>query len=126
MKIYHKITALVLIAVILLTGCSSTEISENQTDTEEKEIIHFYSWVGDAEQECVRTLISQYEKIHTNIDIVDTYVPYGEYISKLCALKASGNMPEVFQLIEGMVLEWGNTGALLDLKPYFDREGIDL
>lgn len=114
----------------LLAGCSGgigagPGAGGVQTESEKKTIT-YYSWVGGAEKTFVQTLISQYEKEHPDIDIRDNYVPYGEYLSKLSTLEASGEKPDVFQMIEGKVFEWGSKGALLDLKPLFDRAGKDL
>lgn len=122
-----KILASVIAVVVVLgyAGCGNSSTAQKDTESGEKHVITYYSWVGDAEKKFVQTMIAQYEKDYPEIDIKDNYVPYGEYLSKLSTLEASGEMPDVFQLIEGKVFEWGNKGALLDLKPLFEKAGID-
>ena len=123
----RKMTALLAaFAVFFTAACSTGGEEETENENQEKQVVNFYTWVGDAEQDYVKAMIAQYEEENPEVDIVDHYVPYGEYLSKLSTLEASGNMPEVFQLIEGKVFEWGSKGALLDLKPLFDEAGVSL
>lgn len=117
---------LLCLCMVISAAACGTQDAQKSSKQSEKQVVNFYSWVGDAEQEYVKAMIAQYEEEHPDVDIVDNYVPYGEYLSKLSTLEASGNMPEVFQLIEGKVFEWGSKGALLDLKPLFEEAGVDL
>lgn len=39
-------------------------------------------------------------------------------------MAAAGSMPDIFNLPEGNVFEWGEKGALLDLKPLYDAAGV--
>lgn len=121
-----KLLTFILVGIMVLgiAGCGNSS-AEKDGESEEKHVITYYSWVGDAEKKFVQTMIAQYEADHPDVRINDNYVPYGEYLSKLSTLEASGEMPDVFQLIEGKVFEWGNKGALLDLKPLFEDAGID-
>ncbi len=124
----RKMTAIILIIVMIsaLTSCGNKKGEGGNSGMEGRRVITYYTWVGDDEKKFVQTMISQFESIHPEIDINDNYVPYGEYLSKLSTLEASGTMPEVFQLIEGKVFEWGSKGALLDLAPLFEQSGMDL
>lgn len=126
MKKWKTTALLVGFAVFATTACGTVGREKAGDQSKEKKIVNFYTWVGDAEQDYVKAMIAQYEEENPDVDIVDNYVPYGEYLSKLSTLEASGNMPEVFQLIEGKVFEWGDKGALLNLKPLFDEAGINL
>lgn len=89
-----------------------------------KKTVTFYMWAGDAEQEFDKAIVAQYEKEHPDIDIEENYIPYSEYLSKINTMAAAGSMPDIFNLPEGNVFEWGEKGALLDLKPLYDEAGV--
>lgn len=101
----------------------STDGAAPKTDGEKKKVT-FYVWAGGAEQEFDKAIVAQYEKEHPDVDIEDNYIPYGEYLSKINTLAAAGNMPDIFNLPEGNVFEWGEKGVLLDLRTLYDQEGI--
>ena len=90
----------------------------------EKTKVTFYMWAADAEQEFDRAIVAQYEEEHLDIDIEENYIPYAEYLSKINTMAAAGSMPDIFNLPEGNVFEWGEKGALLDLKPLYDNAGV--
>ena len=90
----------------------------------EKTKVTFYMWAADAEQEFDRAIVAQYEEEHPDIDIEENYIPYSEYLSKINTMAAAGSMPDIFNLPEGNVFEWGEKGALLDLKPLYDNAGV--
>ena len=90
----------------------------------EKTKVTFYMWAADAEQEFDRAIVAQYEEEHPDIDIEENYIPYAEYLSKINTMAAAGRMPDIFNLPEGNVFEWGEKGALLDLKPLYDNAGV--
>ena len=90
----------------------------------EKTKVTFYMWAADAEQEFDRAIVAQYEEEHPDIDIEENYIPYAEYLSKINTMAAAGSMPDIFNLPEGNVFEWGEKGALLDLRPLYDNAGV--
>jgi len=87
--------------------------------------ITFACWAEGAEKEFVETLIEQYNEAHDGVTVEAQFIPYAEYLSKMNILAAAGNMPEVFTMIEGNVFEWGEKGAVLDLRPLYDALGED-
>ncbi len=112
----------------LLTGAlAACAMIGNMTLTssaEEKKVVSFYMWAADAEQEFDRAIVAQYEAEHPDVDIEENYIPYAEYLSKLNTMAAANSLPDIFNLPEGNVFEWGEKGALLDLKPLYDEAGV--
>lgn len=90
-----------------------------------EEKVTFYMWASDAEQEFDKAIVAQYEKENPDIDIEENYIPYAEYLSKINTMAAAGSMPDIFNLPEGNVFEWGAKGALLDLKPLYEAAGVN-
>lgn len=130
---YKKLFAVLLSScmVISLAGCGSGEAGKKaeantggSTETDKK-VITFYTWASDANQVFNKNMVAEYEKNHPNIDIDDNYIPYAEYLSKINTMAAADSMPDIFNVPEGNVYEWGEKGAVLDLKPLYEEAGID-
>lgn len=96
----------------------------SESASEGKKKVTFYMWAADAEQEFDKAIVAQYEKEHPDVDIEVNYIPYAEYLSKINTMAAAGSMPDIFNLPEGNVFEWGEKGALLDLKPLYEEAGV--
>ena len=106
-------------------GSGQTEASQAESSSGEKKKVTFYMWASDAEQEFDKAIVAQYEKENPDIDIEENYIPYAEYLSKINTMAAAGSMPDIFNLPEGNVFEWGAKGALLDLKPLYEAAGVN-
>lgn len=89
-----------------------------------KQVVSFYSWAGDSEQEFEKAIISLYEKEHPEVDIEENFIPYAEYLSKINTMVAANSLPDIFKLPEGNVFEWGEKDQLLDLKPLYEASGV--
>lgn len=119
--------------VLSLAGCGGSSgggedtskdyVQETKSDGDKK-VISFYSWSEMAEQDFDKAVIAQYEKEHPDVDVVENFIPYNEYLSKMNTMAAADSMPDVFKLPEANVMEWGTKGAVLDLKPLYDKVGI--
>lgn len=113
--------------VCSLAGCNSSGESKKTAKSKDgKKTVTFYSWSEGAEQDADKAVVTQFEKANPEIDVVENYVPYGEYLSKMNTMAAADSMPNVFKIPEGNVLEWGAKGALLDLAPLYEAEGINI
>jgi multiple sugar transport system substrate-binding protein len=55
---------------------------------------------------------------HPNIDV--TIEQVGEFETKVPAMAAAGNLPDVTRMWEAMVLEMARAGQVIDLNPYVD------
>lgn len=112
-----------------MAGCGSTGGSNSKEGKEEgsgeKTVVNFYSWAENAEQDFDKAIIAMFEEENPDIDVKEVFVPYAEYLSKMNTMAAADSLPEVFKLPEGNVFEWGEKGAILDLKPLYDEKGID-
>jgi len=109
------------------TGETGDEVSsktEAKTSGEDKNIT-FACWAEGGEKEFIEALVKQYSEEHEGVTVEAQFIPYAEYLSKMNTLAAAGNMPEVFGMIEMNVFEWGEKGAILDLRPFYEALGED-
>ena len=106
--------------VSMAAGCGKGESS-----TEEKDGVKTIEWwTPNWDEVESKEMAAEFEKEHPDIDIEENYIPYAEYLSKINTMAAAGSMPDIFNLPEGNVFEWGEKGALLDLKPLYDAAGV--
>lgn len=62
---------------------------------------------------------------HPNVKFEFIHQP-DEYETKLQALIAAGDGPDVFLLNSNQILRFANEGVILDQQPYYDAAGIDV
>lgn len=110
--------------VFSLAGCgnSSQNASEGSDDkSNAKKIqIQFWDFHSDAEKEFMKSLADQYNKENPNVEIVYQNFPQSDYVSpKLSTAFASNEGPDVFFMSPGEFLKYANSGAAMDLTPYF-------
>jgi multiple sugar transport system substrate-binding protein len=68
----------------------------------------------EAREEMLKLFKEQYPNIEVNIEQV------GEFSTKVPAMAAAGNLPDVTRMWEAMVLDMGRAGQVIDLNPYVD------
>jgi len=68
----------------------------------------------EAREDMLRIFKEQYPNIEVNIEQV------GEFSTKVPAMAAAGNLPDVTRMWEAMVLDMGRAGQVIDLNPYVD------
>lgn len=106
-------------------GCSKTDNKGiDVSGNEEKVKLQFYTWWSGGEKDLGEALIKEYESINKNVEIVQNYIPYGEYHTKLNAMIVANETPDIYFINEYLVNEWGEKGIAEDLNPYFEKSGI--
>ncbi|MBE3577627.1 MAG: sugar ABC transporter substrate-binding protein [Limnochordales bacterium] len=83
--------------------------------------LKFLTWSDTRNLPITEAQIKAFEASHPNIKIDWTNVPSG-YASKLLAMIAAGEAPDVFWSSYTDIPMWVNRGVLLDLKPYMDKD----
>lgn len=70
----------------------------------------------EAREDMLKIFKDQYPNIDVTIEQV------GEFSTKVPAMAAAGNLPDVTRMWEAMVLDMGRAGQVIDLNPYVDAE----
>jgi multiple sugar transport system substrate-binding protein len=74
----------------------------------------------------VQTIVDQWIADYCpGAEVTVNQVPWGQYWDLLRTDAASGDLPDVFNIIQAYGQEYINNDALLDLQPYLDAAGID-
>jgi multiple sugar transport system substrate-binding protein len=90
----------------------------------EKKTIVFYHWDGGTIRDRRLKQIEIWESRHPDVKIEENMVN-SDYLPKLNTMVAANNAPDLFQLYEYLVSEWGEKGTTEDLKPFYNSIGIE-
>ena len=110
------------VMVVLSVGTAGCGAAKTSTSASSAKTITWFVRTQPAENKWEHTMIQQYEHLHPNIRISLIVVPHSEFDTKLDALFASGNPPDLFN-------HWGVDGfadyyakaMIQPLTPYLKR-----
>lgn len=88
---------------------------------------HLTMWLWDAYwAEIVGRAVAQWEQTYCPGAQVDISVhPWTAYWDVLASEAAAGDLPDVFNMSQDHFGSFADAGAVLDLQPYFDADGIN-
>ena len=105
-----------------LAACSSGDGGE--TGTAENPTTILYGWWGSPEKdEAIFAAIDAFNAANPDIVVEGESTPWAGYWDKLATMSAGGDAPDVIHMSERYILEYGERGALLDLRSV---DGLDL
>lgn len=124
-RTYLKLSAAVAASVIAMSGCAAggTPAAEETGPV----TIRFTWWGGDARQKATQKVIEAFEAENPNIKVMGEYSDWNGYWDKLATQVAANDAPDIIQMDEKYVREYGDRGALLDMKKLtgLDTSGIE-
>ncbi len=108
-------TFLMLVGLLLLVGFSSVFA--------EDVVLKYWMWDPDPTiQELERAIIAKFEEAHPGIKIEMTAIASSDYWTKMAAMAASKQLPDVFAMSSGFVEEFALQGALMELTSYAEKD----
>ena len=102
----------ILLAVLIIMSFATF------TASAEEVVLKFSGW-GDANEKAVVQNILDTFTAETGIKVEYMYIPE-DYMTKLTAMAASGELPDVGYMPEGNVIQWSNEGMLKDLTSMYE------
>ncbi len=87
----------------------------------EKIKLKYTFWGSPMEKEVMEKMIGVFEKNNPNIEVDAIHIP-GDYATKLNAMAAAGDAPDVFYLAYSLIFPWAEAGKLMNLYPLFERD----
>ncbi|SEE87738.1 carbohydrate ABC transporter substrate-binding protein, CUT1 family [Arthrobacter alpinus] len=78
--------------------------------------LRFTWWGGDARHKTTQQIIEKFNMEHPNITVKGEYSDWTGYWDKLATQVAGNDAPDIIQMDEKYVREYGDRGALLDLN----------
>ena len=106
-----------------LGGCGAAGVSG---DDGGKVTLRFSWWGNDLRSKQTQAAIDAFESSHPNITIAAEPGQWTGYWDKLATMTAANNAPDVIQMDQQYIAEYGGRGALLDLsKQSVDTSKLD-
>lgn len=117
---YTKLLSMAAVAGLLLTACGSDDTA---SDPDAPVELTFTWWGNEFLNKQTQAAIDEFEEAHPNITIKPQPGEWGSYWDKLATVTAGGDSPDIIQMDQKYIAEYGGRGALLDLA---EQEGIDM
>ncbi len=117
--------SILMIAAMVLAGCGKDTAKTSDANTSGPVTIDFWYAIGGRNGEGIQKLVKEFNDSHPNIVVKATFQgDYYAHAAKLQAALVSGNQPNIVMLEISQVGQFGYSGALADLSPYFSKEEI--
>lgn len=110
-----RFCAVVLLALLSLTGCGSKETADGKVK------LSFQIW-DTAQRAGMQAVIDEYEKTHPNVTIDLQVTSWDEYWTKLDAAAESNQLPDIFWMHTNQILKYADYGMLADVTELYDDE----
>lgn len=82
--------------------------------------LRFAWWGNEVRDALTKEVVDLYLEQNPDISIEATPSEFGAYWDRLATQTAGGDMPDVIQMADGFMSEYGSRGSLLDLEPFVD------
>lgn len=112
-----KAAALLVAAGLALTGCGSAGSGTSGAKASDAKVeIRFMWWGNDTRNAMTMKVIEAYQAANPNVTIKPEPTDWGSYWDKLATMAAGSNAPDVIQMDEKYIADYGTKGVLLDLE----------
>ena len=111
-----------LLVLCLFTGLASAVAEE------EKITLRYAYWGSTYENEAMQSIAAKYEAENPNVDIECIYIPNADYTTKMTAMIASGDEPDIANLFPSDFIGWAEQGRFVNLYEMLendDRYSVD-
>jgi multiple sugar transport system substrate-binding protein len=128
MRIHRSLSVLgVALLALALTACigssSGTSSGSSSSSNKPVHLTMWQQWGGGHEEQALKSIISQYEKLHPNVHI--TEVPVTNSAKILTAIGA-GTAPDIIDLGTSLyIAEWASRGALMPLNSFVQSSHLN-
>lgn len=106
----------------IVTGCGSAGNNATNPNASQSHVTltMWQQWGGGHEEQALKDIISEYEKLHPNVTIKEMPVTDN---SKILTAISGGNPPDIIDLGSSATIgEWASKGALTDLTPFIKND----
>ncbi|MDR0959873.1 MAG: extracellular solute-binding protein [Propionibacteriaceae bacterium] len=107
-------------ASLALSGCGgggSTTTAEGRPEAEEGPVtIKFVWWGNETRTKLTQQVIDLFNEKYPDITVETEFSDFTSYFQKLSTMIAAGNAPDVIQMDEKYIAQYGLDGQLLDLE----------
>lgn len=109
------------IATLLLLVCAFT-LSAALAEGEDVTLRYAY-WGSSYENDAMQSIAASYEVLHPNVHVECIYIPNAEYTTKMTAMIASGDEPDLAYLFASDFVNWARQDRFLNLYKLLEQDG---
>lgn len=129
-KKFKKGLALVCAGIMSLSfaACSNSqkdEIEDSSSSTNGVTAIEMAWWGNQVRNERTQQVLEMYTESNSSIEINSQFYQWDDYWSKMSALAAGKELPDIVQMDYSVISTYVEKGQLLDLTPYIESGAID-
>lgn len=129
-KGWFVLTSLILVLSLVLAGCGGSKNANSggkgDSGSGNKELTFMFRG-GPDEQTAYKNVVKKFEDDHPGVKVKIIVTAADQYATKLKAAITGNKMPDVFYFESGDLKAYVNSGILLNLTPYLDKnEKVDL
>lgn len=129
-KSWFVLTSLILVLSLVLAGCGGSKNANSggkgDSGSGNKELTFMFRG-GPDEQTAYKNVVKKFEDDHPGVKVKIIVTAADQYATKLKAAITGNKMPDVFYFESGDLKAYVNSGILLNLTPYLEKnEKVDL
>lgn len=129
-KSWFVLTSLILVLSLVLAGCGGSKNANSgdkgNSGSGNKELTFMFRG-GPDEQTAYKNVVKKFEDDHPGVKVKIIVTAADQYATKLKAAITGNKMPDVFYFESGDLKAYVNSGILLNLTPYLEKnEKVDL
>jgi multiple sugar transport system substrate-binding protein len=114
MKHFYMVFLILILIISCFTVASAAKVTTLQLQ---------YSIIGDEAAQRIKQFVAEYQKLHRNIKIDISYIPWENHRAVTISKLVSGNPPDILHSATSQgAIEFMNMNALTDLKPYLQKD----
>jgi len=87
--------------------------------------LRFSWWGGQARHDYTLKIIELYQQKNPNVKIEAEYAAFDDYWKKLAPQAAANDLPDIIQMDDAYISQFGGRGQLEDLRPHMKKGTID-
>ncbi|NOU96145.1 extracellular solute-binding protein [Paenibacillus sp. LMG 31456] len=82
-------------------------------------------WGGQARHDYTLKIIELYQQKNPNVKFEAEYAAFDDYWKKLAPQAAANDLPDIIQMDDAYISQFGGRGQLEDLRPYMEKGSLD-
>ncbi|PZE19508.1 ABC transporter substrate-binding protein [Paenibacillus xerothermodurans] len=87
--------------------------------------LRFAWWGGQARHDYTLKIIDLYQQKNPHVKIEPEYASFDDYWKKLAPQAAANDLPDIIQMDDAYISQFGGRGQLEDLRPYMEKGTLD-
>lgn len=109
---------LVSVMLLMVTACDNAPIDE---EPEKQELRLWYYWDEFEARRCLLEMVSEFNEMHSTMEIVPKYVPDEDFKKTLALAIADDEMPDLAIVDSSDVQYYDSMGGLTDVSPFLNE-----